>query len=367
MVTSSRRKHGQRRDAFVPKVRRKSAKALLRDIGIPGHRYPAGTIAGTPNAGTNYVIYDDSRISVTRFEQEERGSVQFPAAGIANGETVIRLFENADLSTFAHENGHFFLAAMQDLAARGEATAPADYALIKNWWRENAADVAKDGKRVMPDVEITADDVSAALDNGATGDVMKDAAIDVGIQEQWARGFEAYLMEGKAPSVELRSAFEKFRAWLISVYRRLAGLNVKVSDQLRGVFDRMLATDQEIAKADDQAGGSTPVFSTAEQLGLTPPEFDTMMRLRQRAEEHAKARLLREVMAPVKREREKWFKEERAKVRAEVEARVNALPYFRALEWMGNRRWLGEDRPAELPDIRLSKDILVDRYGPGIP
>ncbi|MDX0262438.1 hypothetical protein GOC60_14745 [Sinorhizobium meliloti] len=295
-----------------------------------------------------------------------RGLIQFSAGGVGKGETIVRLFQNADLSTFLHESGHYFLSVLQDMAGRGEANATADFEAVKSWWRENAADVARDAMRVMPDVTVTADDVIAAIDNGTTGDLMRDGAIDVGMQEQWARGFEAYLMEGKAPSADLRSAFEKFRSWLISIYKRLAGLNVTISNDIRGVFDRMIATDEEIEKAQVEAGGNHPLFASAEEMGLTPEEYAGFMKLRAQAEDEAKARLLRETMAPVKRAQEKWFKDERAKVREEVEREVNAFRYFRAIEWMGNRRWFGDNQPEDMPDIRLSKSILVDRYGKGV-
>lgn len=296
-----------------------------------------------------------------------RGAIQFPGGGVGNGDTIVRLFEGADLSTFLHESGHYFLTVLRDLADKGEESAAGDMERVKAWWGENADAVAKDGMRVMPDVAVTADDVKAALANGTTGDLMKDAAVDVGMQEQWARGFETYLMEGKAPSIELRGAFEKFRAWLISVYRRLAGLNVNVSDDLREVFDRMIASDDEIAKAKLDAGDRGQVFATAEEMGLTPGEFAAFLKLRDQAEDDAKARLLREAMAPVKRAQEKWFKDERAKVREEVERDVNTYRYYRALEWMGNRRWLGEGgKPEGVPEMRLSRQILVERYGDGV-
>jgi len=311
--------------------------------------------------------------SFTLFQDEStarglgpRGSIQFPANGVGNGETIISLFERADLSTFVHESGHYFLTILQDLAARGEQSAVAEIGAVRTWWRSNAADVAKDAMRVAPDASVTADDVLAALDNGTTGDRMKDLAIDAGMQEQWARGFEAYLMEGKAPSVELRSVFDRLRAWMVSIYRRLTGLNVKVSDDLRAVFDRLLATDEEIAKALDASGAAGAVFATPEQIGLTADEFAALNRLRAQSEEEAKAKLLGDVMEPIKRQKEKWWKEERAAVRAQVEREVNAHRHFRAIEWMGNRRWLGEGKPEGMPDIRLSKDVLVQRYGEGV-
>lgn len=294
-----------------------------------------------------------------------RGSVQFPLAGVGNGDSVISLFKSADLSTFIHESGHYFLTVMQDLSARGEVASAQDFAAIKDWWRSNAGDVVKDAARVMPDVALTSEDVIAALENGSTGDLMKDAAVDVGMQEQWARAFEAYLLEGKAPSIELRGAFEKFRAWLISIYKKLAGLNVSPSDEMRAVFDRMLATDDEIVKA-RQSSADVTVFATAEEMGLSPEDYAAFLKLRDQSIDEAHAKLLAETMAPIKREREKWYREERAKVRDEVEIDVSSQRVYRAIEWMGNRRWFGDAQPEAMGDIRLSKDILVDRYGAGV-
>lgn len=306
--------------------------------------------------------FETGRYLFQRNETGARGSIQFTP----DGQSIIRLFENANLSTLLHESGHYFLTVMQDMAGKGEPNANGDFEAIKTWWRENATAVAADARRAMPDVKVTADDVIRALDTGSTGDVILDGAIDVGMQEQFARGFEQYLMEGKAPSAELRSAFEKFRAWLISIYQRLAGLNVTISDDIRGVMDRMLATDAEIAKAKAEAGDVGPIFLSGEEMGLTPDQYSAFLKLRSQAEDEAKARLLRETMAPVRREREKEYKAEKAKVREEVTREVNAYPAYRAIEWMGNRRWLGDNQPVDMPDMRMSKTILVDRYGAGI-
>src|SRR5690606_23854703 len=99
----------------------------------------------------------------------------------------------------------------------------------------------------------------------------------------------------------------------------------------------MLATDEEIAKANESSGSAGPVFTSAEAMGLTEDEYAAYLKLREQAEDEAKARLLRETMAPIKREQEKWFKDERAKVRDEIEREVNAYRQYRAIEWMGNR------------------------------
>jgi hypothetical protein len=350
--------------ALVPEKASDEAVKTLTDAGLEVLRYGVeGRQAALQRvAGKVFFQQEDT----PNLFQEQRGSVQFPAAGVGNGDTVISLFRKADLSTFAHETGHYFLTVMQDMAARGETNAVQEYDTIKTWWRDNAADVAKDAMRVMPDVTVTADDVIAALDNGTTGDTLKDAAIDVGMQEQTARAFEAYLMEGKAPSIALRGVFDKFRAWLMSVYKSLRGLNVTPSDELRAVFDRMLATDAEIAQARSSVSDAGPVFTTAEQMGMTDEQYQAFLKLNEDAKAEAAAKLLNETMAPIRRQAEQWYRDERAKVRAEVERDVNSWRQYRALEWMGNRRWLGEDKPEALADMRLSKDILVERYGAGV-
>lgn len=288
-----------------------------------------------------------------------RGSIQFPGAGVSNGQTIISLFQSADLSTFLHESGHYFLTVLQDMA-RLDPSVPvaAEFETIKAWWRDNADAVAKDSGP-----SVTADDVRNAIDNGTTGNADLDAQIDTGMQEQFARATEQYFLEGTAPSQALRGAFEKFQAWLLSIYRNLRGLNVNVTDELRGVFDRLLATDAEIEAA--QADIGADVNLTADDLGMTPEQFDGFVKLRDQARDDAKAKLLAQTMAPIQRAREKWFKDERKKVREEVARNMNAQPVYRAIEWMGNRRWLG-DTATDMPEFRLSKDVLVDRYGEGV-
>jgi hypothetical protein len=384
LVTGFQGKRGQEQVGYIKKMpdgttlyieEQRTGRKTLSAVTM--RKFPAASdslsIAKTidPNARS-----DGGKLTITRlppnasdrllFQRNEagpRGSIQFPAAGVGRGESIIRLFQNADLSTVVHESGHYFLTVMQDMAAQG---ASADFDTIKGWWKENAQAVAADGKRVMPDVDVTEADVLAALERGTTGDMMKDAAVDVGMQEQFARGFEAYLMDGKAPSLDLRSAFEKFRSWLISIYKNVAGLNVKLSPEISQVFDRMLASDAAINEAKANAGETGPVFATAEQMGLTQQQYDRFMQVRAQAQDEAKARLLREAMAPVKREQQKAYREEKKNVRAEVEKEINGYRAYRAIEWMANKRVLGENAPEVVDDIRFDKAALVSRYGPGV-
>src|SRR3546814_10545741 len=96
----------------------------------------------------------------------------------------ISLFENADRSTFLHETGHFFLEVFGDIAAQEDAPQQArdDFAALLDWMGVESAD-----------------------------------EIGTAQHEQFARGFEQYLGEGRAPSPELRHVFAQFKAWILSV------------------------------------------------------------------------------------------------------------------------------------------------------
>jgi len=169
--------------------------------------------------------------------QENRGAIQL-------GDTnIISLFKTADASTALHETGHMFLSMLKGMGEKGDApdAIKADWESTKDWWRTNADGVAADANASGRAKGVTAKNVIDALDLGTTGDAAKDRAIDVGMQEQWARGFEAYVREGKAPSAGLARAFEQFKQWLTSIYRRAADLNVNLSDDIRQVFDNLLA------------------------------------------------------------------------------------------------------------------------------
>ena len=67
------------------------------------------------------------------------------------------------------------------------------------------------------------------------------------LHEATAQGFEQYLMEGKAPSRQLEGVFSRLRSWLLDVYKSARdALGLPISDDVRRVFDRMLATKSQM-------------------------------------------------------------------------------------------------------------------------
>ena len=129
----------------------------------------------------------------------------------------------------------------RSFADRADAPAEirADWDRVRAWWTENADAVAADSP-----TGATGDDVRRLMETGTSGNRLVDIGIEVGMQEQWARGFEAYLREGVAPNEGLRGIFDQFKRWLTSIYRQALDLNVNINDDIRGVFDRLLAQQQ---------------------------------------------------------------------------------------------------------------------------
>lgn len=261
-----------------------------------------------------------------------QGSIQFPRTGIGGGgETVISLFETADLTTVIHESGHYFLEAMADLAAQPDAP-----------------------QQIRDDMDAVREFI------GAT----EGQEIGTESHETFARALEAYFMEGKAPSLALADVFARAKAWLLRVYRSIAGLNVQLTPEVREVFDRMLATDAEIANARAEVAAD-PLFRE-KPPGMTDTDWSTYQRMARRSAEDAEARLQEKTLEKVRREKEAWWKAERKALRAEVEARMNTEPRFRLVEGMANGRVLTPDGERPAPDLRIDRGALVDQFGDGI-
>ena len=348
-----------RRAATTPE----EAAAIRKDLEAQGHdgvivpneyadpRYaghyevvafrPEQIKSATGNRGT----FDPNDPNI--LNQDARGALSF-GQDITASPSVIALLQGADLSTFIHESGHFFLEVQADLAAKiqtqissGESVSDAELGMVDDF------------NRILTWFGVTADAQSSALDRW----VMMSLEEKRQYHEQWARGFERYAMEGKAPSLELQNLFAQFRAWLVRVYKTLTNLDVKLTDDVRAVMDRMLASDTAIADA-QAARAMGPLFQTPEQAGMTPDEFAAYQALAERATASASAdldaRLMRD-MRWLSRARDKALKaaqaeaaDKRAEVQRDVRAQVMAEPIYRAWAFLTGKA----ERVDRGPDIK---------------
>ena len=269
---------------------------------------------GTFSNATGNILYQEQ-------QSTKRGFFRFSPEMT---ERQIGLLKDADLSTFIHELSHSWLEELKADAARADAPdqLKADWEIIKGWLKS-------------------------------------DGSLTVEQHEQFARGGEAYVMEGNAPSPELQSVFARFKRWLVNIYRTLKNLDVKLNDDVRGVFDRLLASDREITLA-RQAQKMTELFTSAEEAGMTAAEFAAYRKAGEAAHNAEVAILERKLMDELKREQQAWWKDARAEMRGMVEAEAHADPVYRAIRLLSTGKMFdGSEGPA----MKLDRAALVRMFG----
>ena len=314
-----------------------ASKALLA-AGVKGLKYlDANSRGPTASKNYNFVVFSGDDVAIrNQYYQGPRGTF--------NPNTLtVSLLQSANLSTFLHETGHFFLEVLADVGSQPNAPTGVvdDMGKLLNWFG------VKD----------------LATWNGMTLDQKRKH------HERFAESFEQYLLEGKAPNPELQPLFQRFRAWLVNVYRSLSefmrGRNLELSDEVRGVFDRMLATDQQIKQAEDLRAYSL-LFKSAEQAGMTPEAWAEYQRQGAQATHDAidklQARSVKD-MRWISGARSRALKNlqreaegKRRAIEAEVSAEVAQQPTYQAMRWLRK----GEMTTAEGEEIKAEKGFRLN-------
>ncbi|HGW3557769.1 TPA: GNAT family N-acetyltransferase [Acinetobacter baumannii] len=184
-----------------------------------------------------------------------RGSITFTIG--QDGSTIV-LSKNADFSTFVHELGHHFLEMNMQLALSPDAPVQvrADMETVMKWASPETTDIGE-------------------------WDFFTDAE-KTEVHEKFAETFEQYVFTGKAPSAALKQVFNRFRQFMIAVYRNIEkfmGINdrAELNADITGVMDRMLASSSAIAEA--QAASNLEMLihqDDAMRLGISPKDYDEM-------------------------------------------------------------------------------------------
>lgn len=253
-------------------------------------------------------------------ETKKRGWIAIARKG-AQKQFRVFLTKHQDASTFVHESGHFMFETMEDIAKDPKSPEP----LRRDWATLRKYVGAKDGE------ELTRAQ-----------------------KEKLARSWEAYLMEGKAPSAALAEVFYAFSRWLLGIYKSVTKLGVELNDDVRVVFDRMIATDQEIERARGAAGLSTPMASTPQEAGVRPEDFDKYLAARQRIGAGVIART-QEMIAQGQLRAAKAFKtEEFRKLTKRFEKEYDGLPETKVWRYLT----LGE---LVLPDGKIERNLARGR------
>jgi hypothetical protein len=217
----------------------------------------------------------DIRAGKPAARQLELAQTKGGAAGkirlATDGRAVITLMKNADASTFLHETGHDWLERMM-----GDAKDPDAPAAM----RTDAATVRK---------------------YLGVGD---DEALTTRAHEKFARSFERYFMEGRAPSKALAGVFAKFKDWLTTIYQTVSKLRAPITPDIRDVFDRLLAKNPERQPAIvvDEAEGPAPA-NVVPPRQPTPIEVTSHLATLHEADlAHTEPEVAGEVASQVRRE-----------------------------------------------------------------
>ena len=183
----------------------KKASEFLNSIGIKGIYYDG------EQDGRCYVVFDDKAIKVIeKYNQSINGMTTINSPT----DRLIQIFKTADRSTFLHEMGHVFFDDIKNLAEMENAPEQlvTDWNKLKEWseW----------------------DDTKGADNTKA--------------HEKFARGWEAYLREGKAPTKGLQRVFRMFSKWLTRIYRAVTRLGGLPPKDIQDIMARMIATQEDI-------------------------------------------------------------------------------------------------------------------------
>lgn len=238
-------------------------------------------------------------------EGEKKGEIKWDAEGKA----IINLFEGADMSTVIHEAvGHYF---------------------IENLMREGALPNATE--QMKKDRQTMLDYAGVNKDWDSLSQEEKTAA-----HERWAEAAETYMMEGKAPSKELQPVFNRFKKWLLAIYdavfsdRRNKNA-VPINDEVRQVFDRMLASEDQIAEMERIDG----YFSAVPDVvldALSEPRKQMLRNFAAKAHDKAVQILTKESLVNFNQDRKDRIQKYREDVEPQVKEAIAKQPLYMASE-----------------------------------
>ena len=256
----------------------KKASLKLNELGIKGIRYKQGLTH-------NFVVFDDKSIQIIeKYNQSINGMTTIKS----KTERIVELFKTADKSTFMHEMGHVFFDDIKTLAEMENAPQQVkdDWQALKEWtgWNDNET-------------------------------------INTDAHEKFARGFEAYLREGEAPTKFLERTFRRFSKWLSAIYRAVSRLGGLPPKEIREVMDRMLATQEDIeAYAEQQQLEQFEKTELYKQL--SEQDQARMQSYIADVKEKAKERVMRKLMKELDNRPIKEWEEEKDAIQIEIEKRL---------------------------------------------
>ena len=232
--------------AVMPKNAPKEIKDYLRGQGVMIRLYDP-KVDGDRERVTNN--------AQDRAKQYFQNGTRFQGSYDRN-QNVIEIFDGANQSTVIHEGAHMFLSMLEDMSQTDNQT-------LLEYFQGDKKAAGAAMKRMQDDLKAIrswanySDEHLSEYKGTALEKEFTQYAVDIQsgkvdaeerwIQERFARGFEKYLMDGSAPTKEMQGVFRRFKKWLTDIYKTAKNLgNVNLTPEIKDVFDKMLATEEEI-------------------------------------------------------------------------------------------------------------------------
>ena len=307
---------------------RKNAASSQSAEDLQRNPHPKAVPSGPENGALDASIIPSDADGKTLLQIEARGSITFPSD--TNPETLIRIFrDSADFSTFVHEIGHLFIKDLENLVATGMASGRVtqDLETLKAFAGEFSDPATLQQfyeKHYQPQREDFAE-----RDFSSLTEVERDSVAYVAVQEKLADAFVQYVKEGKAPSPELRPVFQRFKAWLQRLYKNVAQA-FPINDEVRGVFTRMLATEQEIKDAEEVHGAmeaEQAALAAVAKAMLTEAEQARLVKAQEQAAAVSREKRLAKVLSVFY-----LSGAGKQKLLEQVREEVNSIPVYAAMD-----------------------------------
>lgn len=223
--------------------------------------------------------------------------------------TVAR-WNGADRSTLLHETGHLFLDMRTQIAA----------------------DVMQN-KDMPDDMKAYVQSVNDTLAWLGVKDVQTWAAMKPEDQraahEKFARTFEAYMLEGEAPSQKLTLAFREYGRWLQDIYTVAENVpGSALNDDVKAMFDAMFVAKEDVMESMARQAAQ-PLFTAQDESGLSTEEWIAYQEAQQAVGAQAEAELtarnirLQKVVKNMRNKLVRELKKERKGRIAEIRAQVS--------------------------------------------
>lgn len=246
---------------------------IQKEVALVADELGYKAVAVEDEHGTSYIIlpgnkvYEESTYEKLNpdynyrvYRQDHKGSY---AGAYDADQNILHVFEAANQSTVVHESAHWWMSMLNNIAADPElkelakedkvleATlqkAQKDRDAIRAW-ASYYPGIMKEYKGTLIEKEFK--EYEAAIKKDPENKEPQERFI----QERFARGFERYLLTGKAPTKELQGTFRRFKKWLINLYKTTKEiiknpenyLGLKdPSDEVKEIFDHMVASEEEI-------------------------------------------------------------------------------------------------------------------------